>query len=217
MQISERTLAVLKSVSRINPSILIRPGNKIESCGISKNVAAYVQVDNTFETEAGIYDLPRFLGTLSLFDDPDVVFENKHIIIKEGSNTVRYTLTDKSMIISPPAAGISLPNVDVQFNLPIDQLNKILMASTQMKLPVICVSGQDGVLRLSATSENGGTNRSADQFDIEIGQTEKNFSVNIQAEHVKVIPDDYTVKVSFDGIVHFSTPSSDYFVAFLTS
>ena len=79
MKLSEKTLQVLKNFSNINQSILIRPGNVIKSVTELKTIFARAEVPETFEQEFAIYDLPQFLGTISLFSDPELDFHEKYV------------------------------------------------------------------------------------------------------------------------------------------
>ena len=67
--LSNRTLDVLKNFSTINSNILVRPGNVINTISPIKNVMAEATVEENFDTEFGIWDLGKFLGTISLFDN----------------------------------------------------------------------------------------------------------------------------------------------------
>ena len=74
MQISKRTLGILKNFATINQSILIEEGNTIETISNIKDVYAKVEVDETFPVTFAIYDLNEFMGVVSLFD-ADAEFE----------------------------------------------------------------------------------------------------------------------------------------------
>ena len=84
MQISKRTLGILKNFASINQSILIEEGNTIETISNIKDVYAKVEVDETFPVTFAIYDLNEFLACLSLFTKPELTFEEgfeKHIVL----------------------------------------------------------------------------------------------------------------------------------------
>ena len=71
MKFSTDTLSVLKNFSTINPSIVFKPGSVVRTISPQKTVMAAATIDETVETQAGVYDLSRFLSTLALFDNPD--------------------------------------------------------------------------------------------------------------------------------------------------
>ena len=70
--ISKSTIEVLKNFCSINKSIVIKPGNKVSTLSINKNILAIADVEESFDTQISIYDLGVFLGGLSLFDAPKI-------------------------------------------------------------------------------------------------------------------------------------------------
>ena len=80
MKISKQTLTILKNFTSINSNLLVKPGNKIATVAPAKNVMAEATVDEKFDTEFGIWDMNKFLGTVSLFKDAEFDFEDKYEI-----------------------------------------------------------------------------------------------------------------------------------------
>ena len=64
MELSDRTLSVLKNYSNINPNIVISEGNTIKTMAVARNVVSSATVDETFPKSFGIYDLNEFLNVL---------------------------------------------------------------------------------------------------------------------------------------------------------
>ena len=61
IDITPRTVEILKNFCTINKSIVIKPGNQIATLSINKNILAIADVEETFDSEIAIYDL----GTVS--------------------------------------------------------------------------------------------------------------------------------------------------------
>ena len=80
MKFSSDTLSVLKNFSTINPSIVFKPGSVVRTISPQKTVMAAATIGETVETQAGVYDLSRFLSTLALFDNPEVVFGQDQVL-----------------------------------------------------------------------------------------------------------------------------------------
>ncbi len=57
MQLSEKTIGILKNFATINQSILIKDGSNINTMSVQKNVLASAVVEESFPQEFGIYDL----------------------------------------------------------------------------------------------------------------------------------------------------------------
>ena len=69
-KISSDTLNLLKNFSGINSNILIKPGNTLITLSPMKNVMAKATVNEDFDSQVAIWDLNKFLVTVSLFNDP---------------------------------------------------------------------------------------------------------------------------------------------------
>ena len=98
MKISKRTLDILKNFSAINPGLLVNVGNTITTLSTGKTIVAEAKVDEKFTKQFSIYDLNKFLGTVSLFKDPDFSFEQNYIAIENGKSTVKYYYCDEKLV-----------------------------------------------------------------------------------------------------------------------
>ena len=75
MKINKDTLNTLKNFSDINMSIEVKAGNTLRTVSVQKNILAQAEVETTFPQDFAIYEVNRFLGAISLFDNPDFEFE----------------------------------------------------------------------------------------------------------------------------------------------
>ena len=118
--ISKPTIEVLKNFCSINKSIVIKPGNKISTLSINKNILAIADVEEQFDSQISIYDLGVFLGGLSLFDAPKIDTTNTNYVTVsdlQGKSKTRYFYADPDIITQAPEKEISLPSEDVKFRL----------------------------------------------------------------------------------------------------
>ena len=99
MKISESTQLVLRNFANINQSLLLKPGNRISTMSVMRNILASADVEETFPVEFGIYDLPRFLGNLSIY--PELEFNDKYVLMSNGSKTYKFMASDPSIIVHP--------------------------------------------------------------------------------------------------------------------
>ena len=133
MKLSDKTIQILKNFATINQSILVRPGNVLKTITPLKTILAQATVAETFGQEFAIYELPRFLGTISLFSDPEFTFQEKFVTISSGKQRVNYTYADASMIMTPPSKDISFPDTEVEFTITSEQLSTISKAGEFFK------------------------------------------------------------------------------------
>lgn len=215
MKISNQTLQVLKNYASINPNLLVQAGNVLTTISVNKNIFATAQVEESFPTSFAIYDLQQFLGIISIFDDPEFVFNESSVVIKSGNKSIEYMYAAPELIISPSEgiiAKIAVSNPEVVFNLSSQNLNEIQKATSILQLESINVVSSDGKVSVVVADPK---NPSSNKFSVEVdGQSTSNIDMVFGAESLKLIPGDYSVSISSSGISSFSNSKLNikYFV-----
>jgi len=210
MKISQNTLNVMKNFSTFNKSILVRQGNVLKTITSGKNVFARAEVDEVFPQDFAIYELPKFLGSISLFNQPDFEFFDGYLKISEGKNFIRYTYADPSLIVTPPDKEIVLPSKDVYFEINENDLKTVTKAIGVLGVPEVSIAGEDGTIYVRA---NNSKNPSSDQYSIAVGITDASFNMIFKAEYLKFMDANYQVTVSSKGLAEFKTDGLSYWVA----
>jgi len=213
MNLSKNTIEILGNFATINPSILVKPGNKLRTIAIEKNVFANAEIDETFDQDFAIYDLNSFLGALSLFENPSLEFEEKHVTISQDGNSCKYFFADPSIIVTPPEDDIELPAVDIQFKLPHASIDKLLKAASILGVEDVVIKSKDNKVVMEAADTK---NSSSNSFTIELGDYQgDDFSASVKTYHINIIPTDYDIEVSKSGISkwHSKDRNVTYFIA----
>ena len=213
MQLSEKTISLLKNFSGINQSILFKEGNKLRTISVMKNILAEVQIDEEFERDFGIYDLNQFLNSMSLFKDPQLDFKNEsYVTIREGNTRSKYFFADPAVIVTPPDKSITLPSEDVAFSLNTQQLDKLLKAAAVYGVPDLSVVGEAGVIKLVVRDKKNDT---SNDFNIVVGETTDTFTLNFKVENIKVLPGAYDVVISRKLLSRFQSEDKNltYYIA----
>lgn len=210
MKLSQDTITILKNFATINQSIIFKPGSVLKTISPQKTVMASATVPDEFPREAGIYDLRRFLAALSMYGDPELSFEDKRVVFKQGKSHSHVFYTDPSMIIAPPAKQIELPGVDVSVKVTAEDLQNVLKATGVLGVPEVAFVGADGICYLKAIDS---ANPNSDGHSIEVGETSDTFSLIIKTANLQILPGDYTVELSSKGISKFTGKHAAYFVA----
>jgi len=205
MKLSKHTLNMLKNFSDINMSIEIKEGNILRTVSVQKNILAQAEIEDSFPQDFAIYELNRFLGAVSLFDDPEFRFNGKSANIGTTRHSVDYVYCDPSMIVTPPENNITFPEPEVKFTLSQDALSQIMKASNVLGTPEIAIEGgphPNDVIRLKALDVN---NDSTDTFKVVLDERSDNkFRFVFKTENMKMLPGNYDVEISSKGISHFS-------------
>ena len=213
MNLSDKTLTILKNFAGVNNSILVKKGNQLRTISVAKNILAEANIEEDFPREFGIYDLNQFLNGLSLHQDPDLDFENdSYLNIREGKRRAKYFFADPQVIISPPEKEITLPSEDVHFQLDSIALEKLLKAAAVYQLPDLSAIGEAGVVKLVVRDKKNDT---SNEFAIVVGETDKEFAFNFKVENIKIIPGAYDVVVSSKLLSRFSNTNHNlkYYIA----
>lgn len=198
MNFDKNTLIVLNNFGAINPSIKVNPGNELRTVSPTKSIFAKATIEANFDTGFCVYDLSRFLTTVSLFENPEFDISDKNIVIKEGRNKVRYGLADPETIIKPKDNDPDLGSVHINFVLEYAKLQQALKAASILKLENLAITGVDGKIVLEALDVK---ERISDTFDIELADTTSNFKLIFEIDNFKVIPQDYNVNIHKIGDV----------------
>ena len=202
MKISDNTISILRNFSDINANILFKPGKTLNTVSTMKNIMAKADVEEQFETEFGVYDLPEFLRAIDSFQTPVLKFNgtaNLKIQDEKTSLTARYAFADKSTLVTPQKE-IKMPDKTVSFILKNEDYESVKRLYTNLSLPDIAFKGEKGKIKLVALDKK---NNNSNESSITVGETDIDFTAYIKAENMKIIPGEYDVALSKAKIAHF--------------
>lgn len=211
MKLSKETLSIFKNFSNINTNLTINPGNKLTTISAGKNIIAEAVITESFPCDFGIYDLNEFLGAMSLFNDPELEFEDRCVLIKEDRNNIRYYSAAPG-ILTPVPTIKQFPESDIDFTLSSHMISQIQRVASILKVTDFSIIGNYDIISVSVGDK---ANSTANSFNSEIGTTDKTFKINFKVENLRLIPDDYKVSIGAKKIARFQSNSKQltYFVA----
>lgn len=210
MKISTNTINTLKNFSSINPSIIVSEGNVIKTVSPSKTIMARAEIQDKFPRRFAIYNLNQFISVMSLFNDPELIFEDNSVKIVDGNRKTEYFYASENTInVKPPEKDIVLPSVDVSFKLNNVVLKEVEKAAGVLSLPEIAVVGDGNTISLQAVDSKSGGN----VYSVELEPSNKVFRAIFKVENIKIQPLDYNVSVCSRGISHFSSDNIQYWIA----
>ena len=191
----------------------MKKGNQLRTISVAKNILAEAEIPEDFPRDVAIYDLNQFLNGLSLHQDPDLDFsEETYLTISEGRRKVKYFFADPQVIVAPPEKEISLPSQDACFQLESVTLEKMLKAAAVYQLPDLSAVGKDGEIKLVVRDKKNDT---SNEFAVNVGETDKDFSFNFKVENIRIIPGSYDVVVSSKLLSKFTNSKLNltYYIA----
>lgn len=208
MMLDVKTIQTLKAFSMINPSLLFKPGNVIKTISPAKTILAKATVPATFDREFAIYDLVRFLGAYTMFEDAELDFNERSVKIGSGKEKINYLYADPAVIVVAPDKELPVENPVVQFELTSDLLQRTLKALSMIGAPEVAVTGEDGVVYLEALDSK---NSSSSSYRVEVGETDKKFRLIMSQDKLKLLTCDYNVAIT-DRFAHFKGQDIEYWI-----
>lgn len=205
MQFSDETLSIIKNFSQINSGLYFRKGNKLTTVSSGLSVLAKAEIQEEIPMDFAIHDIPRFLGVLSLFSEPEIDLGEKSLRIKAGNKGVTYVYADPAVIKKPPEKEITLPPKILSFELDMDTYTSSMKAANIIDATHMSIkNSDDGVLLLSLWDIK---NPTGDTYDVDIGTTELvGFDFIFNLDNVnKMKPDKYDVTVYGSKTLHNGT------------
>mgnify|MGYP003716601219 FL=1 len=214
MKVSERTTNLLKNYANINQSLEFRAGKVLRTVSPLNTILASVEIEEDFPQTFPIYELGRFLGTLDLFNNPELDFTDNGVSITDDNHEATYRYCgSSSMFQTPPEKDITFPDAEINFELTQEQFRKTINAANTLGLPEVIVEGNGTDIQL-VVSDTG--NVSSDIFSTKVGATDKTFRMIFKTENLnKIMEGTYDVSLSSKRISHFKREgdSLQYWIA----
>lgn len=210
MKIETNTLNVLKNFAKINPSIVIQEGNTLRTMSPSKTIMGKATVNTEFDKRFAIYNLDRFISTISMFNNPEFQFKDSYVKILDENMESKLNYADESTITKLPEKEPKLPAVDATFKFNSEHLKTIERAAGVLQLPEIIVSGDGKNIHLQVADSKI---KNGDVFSLNLGETDKTFKAVFKFENIKIIPGEYQVNISSRGLAHFLGKDVEYWIA----
>ena len=215
--LSKKTIDVLQNFSTINSSIVFRKGSTVRTISNAENILAKFTGEEVFPTDFAIYDLSQFLSGISLFNDPQLEFTSSDFVsIRGGRQSAKYYFSDPEITLkSAPEKNVNFPGADLQFSLTKDDLIALQKASSIYGLPDLSFqseTGQDTVKLILSDKESDTSNT----YDLTVaGCSTGTYSLDIKIENIRVLPGEYSVKVSKHLISEWTNSDTDltYYIA----
>jgi hypothetical protein len=213
MRLSKETFNILKNFSAINSNILIKPGNRIKTVSSGKNIFAEANVQEDFDTEVGIWDLNKFLGVISMFNNPDLEFHEKYVEISNGRSSVKYYYSEPTLL-TVPNRDVKMPEVIVSFDLDEKDLNEILKASSILQVSNLKIVASNGEIKIMVSDDKDDTSNS---FSVTVSEdySGPDYSGSLDVSDIKFLPGSYKVELTKGIVSRFKHTSQDlsYYIA----
>ena len=209
MKLETRTMQILKNFAMINPSMLFREGTVQSTIAPQKTILARTTIKESIPKEFAIFDLSRFIGVLSLFNEPELDFEENRVLITQSRQKVDYTFADPELVVAPPNKTPTVQDPEVNFGLSAECLQSTMRALGALQSTHIMIEGDGHTITVGAGKPADPT---SDTFKIEVGSTSHRFKFAFKADNVKILPGDYDVAISSKNIAYLKSNDVEYWI-----
>ena len=152
-----------------------------------------------------------------MFSDPQLEFANESFVnIRGGRQSARYYFSDPEITLkSAPEKNVKFPGADLQFNLSGEDLTALQKASAVYSLPDLTFQSTEGSneIKLVLRDKENDTSNTYEQSIS--GCCTGDYSLDVKIENIRLLPGDYTVKVSKHLISEWTNTNVDltYYIA----
>ena len=201
----------------IPPSSSVK-GSTVRTISNAENILAKFTGEEVFPSDFAIYDLSQFLSGISLFNDPRTSSSPLTILLASvgGRQSAKYYFSDPEITLkSAPEKNVNFPGADIQFNLTGEDLllcRKHLLFIVFPDLTFQSEEGLDTIKLILRDKENDTSNT----YDITVaGCSTGTYSLDVKIDNIRVLPGDYSIKVSKALISEWTSYDYDltYYIA----
>jgi hypothetical protein len=201
LKLSKETIEILKNFATINSNILVNPGDTISTISPVNNVLSEAKVTESFPVQFGLWDLNKFLGVVSLFQDPEFVFDEKYVTVHNKNSSVKFFYSEPKLLTTPTRK-IQMPKVVINFELKQKDFSELMKAAAVLQLPDICIRSNEDKIEMVVLDKRDTTSNS---YSVVVGNntSESEFKMYIKSENMKMIPGDYEVGIGETVVSRF--------------
>ena len=202
MQLKPVTIDILKYMSTINSSIVIKPGSKISTIAPGNVSIANFDSDDNFTEQISVFNLTEFLGVLNAFGaDASIDVKSDRMVVSKGRAKVVYVYADPSILQQVPATPPKYSAL-VDFEISAELQQQITKMGALLGADDLTFTADGSTLKAKIHDER---NPSANSFEVDISDDcQHTFVANIKLSKMKLYPGSYKVELSDKKLVRFT-------------
>ena len=143
LKISKATIDILKNFSTINSSIHVPGGNTLYTISATSNMVAETKIAEEFPSKFSIYDMSQFLGSLSMFQEPEFEFEEKCVwIYDQNGSKIKFFFCEEKLLPQMKHHGKkpAKANTVIKFDISGKQLSDLFRISSVLNVTDININ-----------------------------------------------------------------------------
>jgi hypothetical protein len=212
MILSTTTINVLVCFASINQGILIKPGNTLRTLSVMKDIFAIAQIPDEFPREFAIHDIIDFLNCYPI--NADIVFKDDSLEFKDGPGLITYFYNNPFYNVFPGDENVKmLQENNIKFSLSASDFKDLHKMSKIMRLKNLKIIQNSMLLynkKKTVCINNEKIYPIPDMVFFD-------FEAVLKTENLKLIPLDYDVEISPQGIACFASNLDGYAITYYIS
>ncbi len=219
------TIAVLKRFQRINPSIVIPPGNTLWTIDHKKTlILARVTVPQTFPCQLVIYELQRLFAALEQFERPVLIFGGKKVMItdenaKRGDLVLYYPVYTPNLVVhatieDEQKSDALFKDIEPAITLPWALLERILNVGHSLAFSDLLMVADGRYVTFEIGHRN---QKDGPSGKFTLGETSTKWKLGLPLGRIANLqPGDYTVRISPAKVAKFESDQAVYWITAAT-
>jgi len=163
---------------------------------------AVATVEETFDVQFGIWDLNKFLGVVSLFNNPTFTFGDKSVKIKNGSDSVVNYYYSEPRLLTYPTKDVQMPSSNVSIVLTEKNFSELQKAASVMQLPDLSFTSDENKI-VGMVSDLSDPTSNSYKIVVSSDYSGPEFLFNFKMENIKILPGDYTINFAKNVVGEF--------------
>jgi hypothetical protein len=207
MKLSKRTLQIIKHFGSIDRKLLFRAGRVQQTAKLDRSLLVSATIDETIPFDF-VVDSKQFIKVLQAAQGY-LRFTQECLLVGTGNNALKYHFKRPD---SPGA--VSMPDYEFQYEFDLSKFNVEMLANMNkvLGLPALAFigDGQRIEMALLQPENPDGT----DSYHNVVAVGDAKFNIVIDYEKWKVMPDNYVVRLSKQGVVSVVSDDLTYYIAY---
>jgi hypothetical protein len=212
MKIDNETIEILKNFSQINNQIYVKKGNVIRSMERGKTILAESKLPFTFDIDFAIYDLNKFLLTINLFKNPELIFEEKFVKICDERKSIDYFYANPETLDDSTVKALNnVKETEIldKISISYETLVNVKNISSTLDLECLMIEADGKNISFHMNKNN---NQSAGNYKEIIGPTDKTYKIVANKIKHKMLKDDYEMIIFDTAITKLAGNKVSYWI-----
>lgn len=205
LNLSKRTLQILKNFATINPAVVLEAGSTLRTADPGQSILVIASIDEKIPVKFPIMELSSFLGILGLpaFSECTLNMGDRKIEMVGKKTSMNFWAAAESLV-ELPEEELELGEGDIKAVMEEGAFADLKKACSYLGHEFCKLSNRGGKVYFTALSPAVDT---SNNYEVELGTTDQpDAELILKTDNLKMIPGDYKIEASSENnFVKFTT------------